>query len=91
MSSFLHHHHKDLEKPSEQSPPAWKNANRSIDNNAHHHHHLFGHHKDGEEKTHHRPSQAEIDNAEFAAAKHYDHALKSSHGPGVGFEGGRQG
>ncbi|OQD72455.1 hypothetical protein PENDEC_c021G07207 [Penicillium decumbens] len=88
MSSFLHKHH---EQPSEQGSHESPQHGSHVDDKANKsgHHHLFSHHKEGDEK-HHRPSQAEIDNAEFAAAREYDHAMKSSHGAGVGFDGGRQ-
>ncbi|KAJ5584640.1 uncharacterized protein N7459_004440 [Penicillium hispanicum] len=73
------HHEADSTKPVTpglQTPQGEKHEDK------HHHHHFFHHHKEGE----HRPSQAEKENAEWNASRHYDHALKNSHGAGVGFE-----
>ncbi|KAJ5761090.1 hypothetical protein N7520_008246 [Penicillium odoratum] len=43
--------------------------------------HSHGHSHEGKHL-----SQDERDRADFEAARHYDHALKNSHGAGVGFE-----
>ncbi|KAJ5540213.1 hypothetical protein N7513_008545 [Penicillium frequentans] len=71
----LHIHHQDKNKPTEHGEHA-KQPETHADKHAHGHHH--------HEKPH--MSQEERDRADFEAARHYDHALKNSHGPGVGFE-----
>ncbi|KAJ6093409.1 hypothetical protein N7486_008698 [Penicillium sp. IBT 16267x] len=71
----LHIHHHDNNKSSEHGEHA-KQPDAHADKHAHGHHH--------NEKPH--MSQDERDRADFDAARHYDHALKNSHGAGVGFE-----
>ncbi|KAJ5924375.1 hypothetical protein N7466_008562 [Penicillium verhagenii] len=72
----LHIHHHEKNKPTEHGEHTQQPLNVQADKHAHGHHH--------DERQH--LSQDERDRADFNAARHYDHALKNSHGPGVGFE-----
>ncbi|KAJ5925565.1 hypothetical protein N7454_008204 [Penicillium verhagenii] len=71
----LHIHHHEKNKPTEHGEHTQQPAVHA-DKHAHGQHH--------DERQH--LSQDERDRADFNAARHYDHALKNSHGPGVGFE-----
>ncbi|KAJ5724478.1 hypothetical protein N7493_006206 [Penicillium malachiteum] len=71
----LHLHHHDQNKSAEPMRDA---RQPEIPADKHHH---GPHHGDN-----HHLSQEERDRADFNAARHYDHAKKNSHGPGVGFE-----